>query len=122
MLGKCLALAVPTLLLRSTPPAARRERRRNRRERALRRVSVGRVLSRRLGTMRALTLSLAVLFVMSLGSAASAAVVFRAGPVRVAVGRRYVAPAPAVRARRAPIRHGVPDNRGAALNNPADSG
>ena len=67
--------------------------------------------------MRALTLSLAALFVMSLGSAASAAVVFRAGPVRVAVGRRYVAPAPAVRARRAYIRHEIHENRVDAWNN-----
>ena len=56
-------------------------------------------------------------FVMSLGSAASAAVVFRAGPMRVAVGRRYVAPATAVRARRAYIRHEVHDNRVDAWNN-----
>ena len=61
--------------------------------------------------MRALTLSLAAMFVMSLSSAASAAVVFRAGPVRVAVGRRYVAPAPAVRGRRAYVRHEVHENR-----------
>jgi hypothetical protein len=67
------------------------------------------------------TLSLAALFVMSLSSAASAAVVFRAGPVRVAVGSRYVAPATAVRARRAYIRHEVRENRADAWNDLIDA-
>ena len=71
--------------------------------------------------MRALTLSLAALCVLSLSSAASAAVVFRAGPVRVAVGPRYVAPVPAVRARRAYVRHEVHERRVTAWNNLIDA-
>jgi len=71
--------------------------------------------------MRALTLSLAALLVMSLGSAASAAIVFRAGPVRVGVGRRFVAPAPAARVRRAYVRHEIHDNRVNAWNNLIDA-
>jgi len=71
--------------------------------------------------MRALTLSLAALLVMSLSSAASAAIIFRAGPARVAVGRRLVAPAPAVRVRRAHVRHEIHQNRVNAWNNLIDA-
>ena len=69
--------------------------------------------------MKALTLSLAALFLMFLGSAASAAVVVHAGPVHVGVGR-VVAPRPvvrpAVRIHRARVRNEVRENRQEAWN------
>ena len=74
--------------------------------------------------MRTLMLSLAAIILILVGSTAQAAVVVRAGPVRVGVGR-VVAPrpaaAPVVRARRAYVRHEVRENRLEAWNNFVDA-
>jgi hypothetical protein len=74
--------------------------------------------------MRTLALSLAAMILMLVGSTAQAAVVVRAGPVRVGVGR-VVAPrpvaAPVVRAHRAYVRHEVRENRQEAWDNLLDA-
>jgi hypothetical protein len=65
--------------------------------------------------MRTLALSLAAMILMLVGSTAQAAVVVRAGPVRVGVGRG-VAARPAVRVHRARV-YNIHENRQQAWNN-----